>query len=97
MQFIKQTDPPPKAVLIDASIQDSLDITSSEMLKSLIKLIRNQGIEIYFAEVHSPVLEFSAMTSLLDLVDEDHLFPTVDMAVREIEKSFVRERANKEE
>ena len=97
MQFIKQTDPPPKAVLIDASIQDNLDITSSEMLKSLIKLIRNQGIEIYFAEVHSPVLEFSAMTSLLDLVDEDHLFPTVDMAVREIEKSFVREGANKEE
>ena len=97
MQFIKQTDPPPKAVLIDASIQDSLDITSSEMLKSLIKLIRNQGIEIYFAEVHSPVLEFSAMTSLLDLVDEDHLFPTVDMAVREIEKSFVREGAKKEE
>lgn len=97
MQFIKQTDPPPKAVLIDASIQNSLDITSSEMLKSLIKLIRNQGIEIYFAEVHSPVLEFSAMTSLLDLVDEDHLFPTVDMAVREIEKSFVREGANKEE
>ena len=96
MQFIKQTDPPPKAVLIDASIQDNLDITSSEMLKSLIKLIRNQGIEIYFAEVHSPVLEFSAMTSLLDLVDEDHLFPTVDMAVREIEKSFVREGANKE-
>ena len=97
MQFIRQTDPPPKAVLIDASIQNSLDITSSEMLKSLIKLIRNQGIEIYFAEVHSPVLEFSAMTSLLDLVDEDHLFPTVDMAVREIEKSFVREGANKEE
>jgi high affinity sulfate transporter 1 len=90
MQFIKQTDPPPKALLIDASIQDNLDITSSEMLKSLIKLIRNQGIEIYFAEVHSPVLEFGSITGLLDLIDEDHLFPTVDMAVREIEKSFVQ-------
>jgi MFS superfamily sulfate permease-like transporter len=94
MQLIKQTEPPPKAVLIDASIQDSLDITSAEMLKSLIKLIRNQGIEIYFAEVHSPVLEFSVITGLLDLIDEDHLFPTVDIAIREIKKSFVREGAS---
>ena len=83
--MIKEPDQPVTAVLFDAAVQDALDITSSDMLKSLIKRLHNQGIATYFAEVQDPVLEFSAKTGLLDLIGADHLFSTVDSAVHHIE------------
>lgn len=85
IQVIKETDPPPTAVIVDAAVQDSLDITSAEMLKSLVKRLHNQGIATYFAEVHKPVLEFAAKTGLLDLIGADHLFSTIDQAVHHLE------------
>ncbi len=74
-----------KAVVFDAAAQDALDITSSNMLKSLVKRLHNQSIITYFAEVQDPVLDFSAKSGLLDLISEDHLFSTLDKAVHHIE------------
>ncbi len=91
IQMIQETDQPLKAVLFDAVAQDDLDITSSEMLKSLIQKLNNQGIVSYFAEVHKPVLEFSAKSGLLDLIGADHVFSTVDAAVRHIETNLNQE------
>ncbi len=85
MDMIKASDQPVTVVLFDAAVQDTLDITSSNMLKSLIKRLHNQGIATYFAEVQDRVLEFSAKTGLLGVVGADHLFSTVDAAVRHIE------------
>ncbi len=82
VEMIKTSEKPVTTVIIDAAVQYALDITSSNMLKSLIKRLHNQGIVIYFAEVQDPVLDFSAKTGLLDVVGEDHLFSTVDAAVR---------------
>ncbi len=85
VEMIKASDQPVTAVLFDSTVQYALDITSSNMLKSLIKRLHNQGIAIYFAEVQDPVLDFSAKTGLLDVVGADHLFSTVDAAVSHIE------------
>ncbi len=74
-------------MLLDATVQYALDITSSNMLKSLVKRLQNQGIVTYFAEVQDPVLDFSAKTGLLDVVGEDHLFSTVNAAVVQIESN----------
>jgi len=41
--------------------------------------------EVYFADVHAPVLERARETGLLEVVGDGHVFPTVDLAVREIE------------
>ena len=81
VEMINASDQPATAVLIDATVQYALDITSSNMLKSFVKRMQNQGIAIYFAEVQDPVLAFSEKTSLLDVVGADHLFSTVDAAV----------------
>ena len=96
MDMINESDQPVAAVLFDAAVQDALDITSSNMLKSLIKKLHNQGILTYFAEAQDPVLAFSAKTGLTDLIGEDHLFPTVDAAIAEIEKSDAREGENQD-
>ena len=74
--------------MLDSAGQDSLDITSAEVLKGLLVELKDKGIEIYVAEVHAPVLEFSQRTGLLEMIGEDHIFPTVDAAVRSIERLF---------
>jgi SulP family sulfate permease len=77
--------PPPKTVILDASAQDQLDLTSSDMLKSLVKELQGRGMAVMLADVHLPVREFSRKTGLLDLIGEDHVFATVDLAVQQAE------------
>ena len=76
---------PPRAVIFDASAWDEIDVTSTDVLKSLMKELHEKGIEVYWAEVHAPVLEHARQTGLLDAIGEDHILPTVDAAVRSLE------------
>ena len=76
---------PPRAVIIDSAAWDQLDVTSTEVIKGLVKELRGQGIDVYFADVHAPVLEYGRKTGLVDSIGEDHVFPTVDLAVRSLE------------
>jgi MFS superfamily sulfate permease-like transporter len=85
VQMLSEADEPLKVVLFDAAVQSGLDITSSDMLKKLIKQLHNQGLVTYFAEVQEPVLEFSARTGLLDVIGKDNVFSTVEEAVNYIE------------
>jgi high affinity sulfate transporter 1 len=85
--LVGDAQPPPRAIVLDAAGQDSLDITSAEVLQGLVVELRDKGIEIYVAEVHAPVREFSQRTGLLEMIGEDHIFPTVEAAVRFIEMS----------
>jgi SulP family sulfate permease len=84
-EMVAEMEAPPRAVIIDSSAWDQLDVTSTEVIKSLVKELRGNGIAVYFAEVHAPVLEYVRKTGLLDFIGEDHVFPTVDLAVRSLE------------
>ena len=83
--MIADMDPPPRAVVFDANTLFELDITSTDMVRSLVKQLREGGLDVYFSDVHAPVLEQSRDTGLLEAIGEDHVFPTVDAAVRHIE------------
>jgi MFS superfamily sulfate permease-like transporter len=83
--MVDELAPPPRAVILDAAAQDQLDLTSINMLKSLVRELQGKGIAVYVAEVHAPVLELARHSGLLDLLGEDHVFPTVDAAVRRLE------------
>jgi len=80
-ELVEGAQTPPQALIFDAAAQDSLDITSAEVVKGLVKELHGQGIEVYAAEVHDPVLEFGRMSGLFELFDKGHIFPTVDAAV----------------
>jgi len=86
MAMIREATPPPRAVVLDAEGQDTLDLTSAEMLKSLVTHLRASGIEVYVASVHAPVRDRARETGLLEVVGADHVLPTVDLAVREAEQ-----------
>jgi sulfate permease, SulP family len=85
--LVDAADPRPRALLIDAVAQDDLDMTSADILKKLYMELRHEGIEVYLAEVHAPVLEFGRRAGLADVVPEDHVFPTIAAAVEAFEKS----------
>ncbi len=85
--MVEETLPPPRAILLDAAGQDDLDITSAEVLKSMLAEMKEKGIDYYVAELHLTVREFGERTGLLPMIREDHIFPTVDMAVRHFEAS----------
>jgi MFS superfamily sulfate permease-like transporter len=84
-EMIAAMEAPPRAVIIDSSAWDQLDVTSTDVIKSLVKELRGNGIAVYFADVHAPVLEYVRKTGLLDFIGEDHVYPTVDTAVRSLE------------
>ena len=76
---------PPRAVILDSAAWDQIDLTSTEVIQGLVKELRGNGIAVYFAEVHAPVLDYARKTGLLDFIGEDHVFATVDLAVRSLE------------
>jgi MFS superfamily sulfate permease-like transporter len=83
--IIEESDPPPRAVLFDAFAQNSLDLTSAEVLMGLVKELHAKGISVHAAGVHAPVMEFARKTGLVDVIGEDHIHRTMDEAVDAIE------------
>jgi hypothetical protein len=46
-------------------------------------------LELVVVEAHAPVVAFARRTGLLDVLREDHVYPTVDAAVRGLERRNV--------
>jgi SulP family sulfate permease len=84
--LVAESDTAVRVVVLDASAQDQIDITSTEVLIGLIKVVREQGIEWCVADVHAPVLDQGRGTGLVDAIGVDHVFPTLDAAVRHAAK-----------
>jgi sulfate permease, SulP family len=84
--IIRDADPPPKAIIFDGEGQDDLDLTSAHMLSRLVTELRANGLDVYFANVHEPVLERARETGLRDVVGDGQILATVDLAVRKIDE-----------
>ena len=83
--MVAAMETPPHAVIFDASAQDQIDVTSTGVIKRLWKELHGKGIDVYIADAHAPVLEHGRKTGLVETIGEDHVFPTVDAAVRMLE------------
>lgn len=81
---------PPRAVILDAAAWDQIDLTSVEVIKGLVKELHGGGIDVYLADVHAPVLEVSRQMGLLESIGEDHVLPTVDLAVRHLDLEEIK-------
>ena len=52
------------------------------MLAEMIESLRKESITFVFARLHSPLQEHLADGGVLDLVGEEHVYPTVHAAVQ---------------
>jgi MFS superfamily sulfate permease-like transporter len=94
--MVREAASPPRAVIFDAEGQDDLDLTSADMLKGLIAELRGSGTLVYVANVHAPVLDRARATGLLEEVGAERVFPTVDLAVRDLEQHAIEPVAHGE-
>jgi high affinity sulfate transporter 1 len=88
MKLLEQAETPVKAVVFDFSLQNELDITSAEMLKRFIRRLHHRGLMVYIVDLHASVREFARRIGLLEVIGEENIFLTVDMAVRDFEGSI---------
>jgi len=80
-----QADPPPQAILLDLGASSDLDIGTSDMLGALISDLRDDRIDLLFAQVRGSVRDRMRLTGLLEHIGEEHIYMTVDAAVRAFE------------
>ena len=80
--LVGSSDPLPRAVILEPSAQDGLDITSAEMLEQLITTLRSAGIDFALADLRQPVIDMARRTGLLETLGENRIFHTIDEAVR---------------
>jgi len=80
-ELTRDNQPPPKAVILDMSASDNLDITSLEMLEKLVTELKEANIEVMVAEVHQPVRDMAVRSGLANEFSRSQVFPTVDVAV----------------
>jgi sulfate permease, SulP family len=80
-----QADPPPQAILLDLGASADLDIGTSDMLQSLISDLRDDKIDLLFAQVRGSVRDRMRLTGLLEHIGAENIYMTVDAAVRAFE------------
>jgi len=85
-RLVGAADPLPHAVIVDAGVNDSLDITSETMLARLVAELRSAGIDFALAEARHPVTGMARRSRLLELLGKDGVFDTVEEAVTTLEK-----------
>jgi SulP family sulfate permease len=81
--MIRAMDPPPRAVVFDGAAQDTLDLTTRDVLIALVRRLEEQHITVVFADAHAPIIE-AAGESVFGAPQEHRVFATVDAAVRHL-------------
>jgi MFS superfamily sulfate permease-like transporter len=86
-----KSDPPPQAILLDLGASADLDIGTSDMLQALTSDLRDAKTDLLFAQVRGSVRDRMRLTGLLEHIGEEHIYMTVDAAVRAFEAQPVKE------
>ena len=82
-ELLSDIQPSPRVVIWNMESTTDLDVTAAETLLRLAHNLRASGRDLVFARVGSSVLDVFRRSELLGLLGEDHLFLTVDSAVRD--------------
>ena len=83
LKLVAATDPRPKAVLFDVSASSTLDITSIDMLRTLVSDLEGYGMEILLAQARGPVRDKLRLSGLMDLIGENHIYMSLDSGVQQ--------------
>jgi SulP family sulfate permease len=67
--------------VFDAEGLNHVDATGLELLTNIVESLRKESITFVFARLKSPMTEHLRDAGLLQLVGEEHLYPTVHAAV----------------
>jgi high affinity sulfate transporter 1 len=84
-------EPVPAAVILDGGAIEDLDITSAEVVDTLVHTLHSAGVDFALADVREFVLDTARRVGVLDTIGADHTFHTIDEAVRALAPRAQRE------
>ena len=83
--LLVQADPPPTALVLDMRVQSELDLTTVDMLSTLLHELRARGIDVGLADVRSAVVDALRTHAVLDELADTRIFWDVEQAVAGLE------------
>ena len=81
-------NPQARAVLVEGSGINDVDVSGEERLRSVIELFRDNGIEIYFSRLKAQVYDTLRRGRLFHLLDERHFIRTKERALEFMEETY---------
>ena len=84
----RSQNPQARAVLIDGSGINDVDVTGEERLRDVIETFRDNGVELYFCSLKAQVYDTLHRGRLFDLLDESHFIRTKQRALGFMEETF---------
>lgn len=95
VRSLLKSDPVPGMIVLDMQLCPDLDISSMDMMLKLVDKAAAAGIAVVFAEVISAVRDAFRRSGMLEKIGEDHVFLTVNEAVKLFQEG--KGKANPEE
>lgn len=83
LNLVATSEPPAKAVLLDIGSSNTVDITSLDMLKSLVSDLATAHLEVLLAQVRGPVRDILRISGLIDSIGEKRIYLSVDSGVQD--------------
>jgi SulP family sulfate permease len=81
LRLVDAPDPRPRAVVIDLAATGDLDVTTADMVASLVRDMQERGITLAFAQVRGPVRDRLRRMGLMEAVSEGRIYASVGAAV----------------
>jgi SulP family sulfate permease len=81
LEAIDDQPEPVEWLLLNAEAIVNIDVTAADQLAELYEELRRRGIELAFARIKQDLRRELAPTGLLEEMGEDHLFPTLPVAI----------------
>jgi high affinity sulfate transporter 1 len=82
-RLVRQSSP--RWIVLQCEAVTDVDVSAAAMLEQLDNELNAQGIHLAFAELRSRLQELILQYGLLDTLDRDHFYPTLEAALSEIE------------
>ena len=74
----------PDWIVLQCEAITDVDVTAAEMLEQLDNELNAEGIHLAFAEMRSRLQDLTLRYGLLETLDRDHFYPTLEAALEEI-------------
>jgi high affinity sulfate transporter 1 len=75
----------PRWVVLQCEAITDVDVTAAEMLEQLDNELNAEGTHLAFAEMRGRLQELTLRYGLLETLDREHFYPTLDAALEEIQ------------
>jgi high affinity sulfate transporter 1 len=81
LEAVEASPTPVRRVVVAAEPVTSVDVTSADMLRELVRILDERGIALHFAEMKDPVRDKLKRFELTELIGDERFHPTVGSAV----------------